>query len=256
MSYFQTIVKLESILKPDPFLFALFRKNKKRYSEVVRSVVDFYPLDDNLRILDFGSGNPFVVFILLDLGYDVTGYEPFIDVHSERCIELLGLKDRILVKNSGSIYFDIILLVDVIEHVPILSSLFSDIDEFTHSSTTLVISTPNVFRMEMWFLFLTRKQGHPQSIQSFVRNPDLYSNHQREFTMAELIYTLDYFGFKKIVHNRCVDTLPSMKDLHFYHKQLGLPIHRRSIFQPVFSLLKFIFPTALSNNLFLIVTKR
>jgi len=255
MKFDNLFSELEIALQDDIVLLNIFKKNKNRYKKTLDLLIHRFDINCNFKILDFGCGNPYLVFLLDRLGYDVLGYEPYLDEVNNRCIELLAI-NHLIISEPNNERFNLILLIDVIEHVPIISELFIGISLFTHNDAILFISTPNVMRIEMWFLFIVRKQGHPQHIDAFLNNNDLYTNHQREYTNNELLQTCRYFGYEEIIYNKCFNTLPSFSDLQQNHLVQKKKLHSKSRLLFIFNFLKLLFPQSLNNNLFLIVRKK
>ena len=252
---FEALFKeVEFSLRDEIVLLNIFQKNKNRYLKTLDLIVSRFDSKSSLKNLDFGCGNPYLVFLLDRLGFEVVGYEPYLDDINKKCIKLLNINHLIISKPNNEKY-NLILLIDVIEHVPIISQLFHSISLFTYNDSTLFFSTPNVMRIEMWFLFLIRKQGHPQHIDIFLNNKDLYTNHQREYTNDELIYTSKFFGFEEILYNNCLDTLPDFKLLQKNHLVQNKKIYRKSRLIFFFNFLKLLFPKSFNNNLFLIVRR-
>ena len=253
MKYKKIFDEVSLLIKNDNYLRSLFVKNYNRYYEsVVIFENNFLKYKNEIKILDFGCGNPFHIFIFSKLGYNIIGYEPFQNEKNLKCIDLLSVNDKIVTEIPKS-KFDVINMIDVIEHIPIMSNFFTEILSLSNSATKLFISTPNVMRIEMWILFLLRKQGHPQSLSTFLKSKDTFTNHQREFTMQELINTCSFFGFKNVIYKNCINTLPSHDILMSYHKSQGKQTFKRSRLSFLYSFLKFIFPKKFNNNLFLIV---
>jgi 2-polyprenyl-3-methyl-5-hydroxy-6-metoxy-1,4-benzoquinol methylase len=246
-------------IRHKPVAAAMFEKNWNRYSAVVRYAIKNIPIDPSRTILDYGSGFPFVSKLLLLLGYQVCSYEPFA---SEAELEIAGcLQMESLYTTSipAGEQFGYVFLVDVIEHLSVIKQTMTDVAARTASDGYLIVSTPNVMRIEMWLQFVFRQTGHPQPIGTFVRSDNNYSNHQREFTMQELNYTLSHYGFKPMCFD-VVDTQPSLESLARYHSLLGKPTAgfpvRQRLKKVLYKLLIKTFPQSFSNNLLLIGQKQ
>ncbi len=246
-------------IRHKPIAAAMFEKNWNRYSAVVRYATKNISIDPSRTILDYGSGFPFVSKLLLLLGYQVCSYEPFASEAELEIASCLQMERLYTTRIPAGEQFGYVFLIDVIEHLSVIKQTMTDVAARTASDGYLIVSTPNVMRIEMWLQFVFRQTGHPQPIETFVRSDNNYSNHQREFTMEELNYTLRYFGFKSLSY-KVEDTQPSLESLMQYHSLLGKPTAIFSVRQRLknwaYSFLKRTFPQYFANNLFVIGQKR
>lgn len=98
------------------------------------------------RILDFGAGNGFLTEKLLARGYQVAVYEPSEERYA-KIIERVGQNPNFLgtISLDSEQRFDIVFLVEVIEHVypQDLQALLRTAVRFTSRSGKLVVTTPN-----------------------------------------------------------------------------------------------------------------
>ncbi len=246
-----------SIKTETPVLAAMFLKNWKRYkvsAELFLKIPGVTPQD---TILDYGCGVPFVVKILRASGFNVIGYEPYATPEHLQVVKLLGLEEFYTGNLDQHKKFDHILMIDVIEHLAVITPDMEFIYDHLTGNGTLFISTPNVMRFDMWKKFIFRKTGHPTSIQKFLRASDHYNNHQREFTMNELVITCKYFKFDQIVMQKYADTQPTNAQLNAYHQLLndGLSF-KPSLKEKIQNGILFFFPASVKyNNLFVAAKK-
>ncbi|MBD0254326.1 MAG: methyltransferase domain-containing protein, partial [Cytophagales bacterium] len=245
-------------IRPHPLAAAMFEKNWNRYAAVTHFAVSHLKIDPGKPILDYGSGFPFVSKLLTLLGYQVCSYEPYASEGEREIARALGLESLYTTRLDPGAQFACVFMVDVIEHLSIIKETMLDVNRRTSPGGYLVVSTPNVLRIEMWLRFLMRQTGHPQAIETFVRADNNYAAHQREFTMGELQYTLRHYGFKP-VHLDTADTNPSPDSLSRYHQLLGkktsAPSAKHRLKEGVMNGFRSAFPRQFANNLLVIGRK-
>lgn len=239
----------QSIVKEDPLHAAMFVKNWKRYklsAELFLSLPDVKKEDE---ILDYGCGFPFIAKIMALSGYRVTGYEPYATEEELKVGRLLGLENNYITALPENKQYDHILMIDVIEHLAVISPFMEKIYSILKTGGFLFISTPNVMRFDMWKKFVFRKTGHPTSLMKYLKARDHYHNHQREFTMNELIATLKYFNFSEIILKTIRDTQPTVAELNTYHQLLGDgQKFSSSISSKMIRMILKLFPASVRNN--------
>jgi 2-polyprenyl-3-methyl-5-hydroxy-6-metoxy-1,4-benzoquinol methylase len=254
--------ELIKLLGPEyPIQTAMLQKNWNRYTAVTQYLIDHVSELKHKRILDYGCGCPIVVKLLHLLGYQATGYEPYASTTDKEIAAKFGISDYYLTSVNNQVQYDVVLMVDVIEHISIIKPVMQDVYTKVATQGYLLVSTPNVLRIEMWLSFLLRKTGHPQNIKTFVNTDNNYTHHQREFTMSELTFTLKHFGFT-IKHTATKDTQPNESTLDKYHELLGKKVvaQNRSLTmgakKALSIIMKRIFPSKLTNNLLVIAQKQ
>jgi SAM-dependent methyltransferase len=249
---------IAELVRGNPVASAMFHKNWRRYATVVDFMLKNLQADRSRPILDYGSGYPFVSKLLLTLGFNVCSYEPYATDANKAVADALGMGEFYASKLPEDSQFDTVLMVDVIEHLSVIRQTMQDVNRRTSRGGMLVVSTPNVMRIEMWLRFLLRQTGHPQPIQSFVKSDNNYVEHQREFTMAELQYTLKHYGFRPVV-SEVAETQPDPALLARYHSLLGQPQvtlgTKQKVKEGFFQLLRTAFPRQFANNLLVAAEK-
>jgi SAM-dependent methyltransferase len=245
-------------IRHQPVTAAMFEKNWNRYAAVVNYAVTRGAVTPDRLILDYGSGYPFVSKLLLLLGYPVCSYEPYAAEGHLDMARTLGMEACYTRQLPPDAQFSSVLMIDVIEHLSIIRDTMTDVAGRTAPGGFLVVSTPNVMRIEMWLRFLMRQTGHPQPIETFVRADNNYVDHQREFTMPELQYTLRHYGFRT-VHADTLNTQPSREALAHFHRLLGRahpPVTaRQRLKEALFNGFRKAFPRQFANNLLVIARK-
>ena len=247
-----------SVIEKAPARAAMFIKNWKRYEACVKYILSVAKPSADSTVLDYGCGHPFVAKILIDLGYRVIPYEPYAGEEELYTAELLGIRELYKTTLVEGDQYDLVLMIDVIEHLSIIKPIMLDVQGKTKTGGLLFVSTPNVLRIEMWLSFVLRQTGHPQPLNMFLNGDNNYSNHQREFTMAELKQTLQHFGYKVIKASCCV-TSPTHQELLQYHSFSGVKTpaisFKKKMLNVVYDMFRVLAPSKFSNNL-LIVGKK
>lgn len=247
-----------SIKQEDPLHAAMFLKNWKRYKMSAELFLSLHAVKKSDSILDYGCGFPFVMKIISEAGYQITGYEPYATEDEKSVAAILGMENMYLTKLPAQKTYDHILMIDVIEHLAVIAPFMENIYELLNPGGILFISTPNVMRFDMWKKFVFRKTGHPTSLMKYLKATDHYHNHQREFTMDELITTLKYFKFSDIQLKTIRDTQPTIAELNTYHQLLNDGQKFSSSFNSkMIHLILKLFPASVrNNNLFVAAGKK
>lgn len=204
-----------------PRVAAMVRKNWRRYARVVETLEEAFPNRASIRILDFGCGYPVVVKLLQLRGFKATGYEPYADGLQSGVAISLGLEGTYTKILKDGDRFDVLLLVDVIEHLAVPGPTMRLVGEQLKPGGVLLVSTPNVLRFETYWNFLFRRTGHPTPLAHYLRADNTYVTHQREFTMDELRRTLEFFGFE-VTRAEFNDVRPSKEEAEEHRALTGL----------------------------------
>ena len=246
------------VKEKSPGRAAMFIKNWRRYEACIHYVVEIIKPSKKDVILDYGCGHPFVSKILIDLGYQVIPYEPYAGEEELHTAELLGIREHYKKTLTEGEQYDVVLMIDVIEHLSIIKPIMLDVNSRTKTGGFLFVSTPNVMRIEMWMAFVLRQTGHPQTLTTFLNGDNNYSNHQREFTMGELKQTLQHFGYK-ITGADCKITQATHQELASYHafdgKTTAPPTFKKKLLNIAYNAFRKTMPSKFSNNL-LVVGKK
>lgn len=240
----------------DEWLESLLAKNARRYLAVVdfaRAALARLDLD----VLDYGCGYPFVLALLHDAGARVTGYEPFATPRHDSVAAALRLSGAMRRELREGEQFDLVLMVDVIEHLSVLRPTMTDVVNRIRPGGALLISTPNGMRFDQWLTYVRRVRAHPVTIEEFLTTDNNWVHHQREFTMAELRRTVEFYGLIPAAE-RIVDTAPAWSDLAAHRRARGDRTGiepRESLRHRVKSAIQRHLPAAWQNNLLLLARK-
>ena len=239
-----------SLLEKDsPSVAAIAKKNWKRYSKIVELMLDHSDIDKDSLILDYGSGHGIVSKLLILLGYKVCSFEPHASEGEFKSSTLLGIDDIFTTSLENNQQIDCVMLNDVIEHLSIPRFTMEHINNLTRKDGYLMVSTPNVLRYNLWLRYLFRTTGHPLSIKVFIESDNNYVHHQREYTLKELIYTLNHFGFESIYKN-IIDTTPQRIDSIDHSPKPASPLRK------IFQVTKWIWPKSFTNNNLMVLGRK
>lgn len=204
VNFSESLHRLSEAVRNDPLpLNTMLHKNAPRYRAVLETGLEL--LDrPGMRILDYGCGHPFMLALFGEAGHDVTGFEPYADESHDRVAALLRTPPirRSLPEDDQ---YDLVLMVDVIEHLAILRPTMTDVVRRIRPGGRLLISTPNGVRFDQWLAYVRRTRAHPVLIDDFLRTDNDWLHHQREFTMRELERTVQFYGLD-VERSRTVDT--------------------------------------------------
>jgi len=142
------------------------------------------------RHLDYGAGSGHIIRLMLDRGYRTAAFEPSPDRQSALATRVSDHRNFLgVVGPDSNTTFDVVLLVEVIEHVlePDLSSVLRRINRFLPIGGRLVISTPHNENLELASAYcpVSNLLFHPWQ-------------HVRSFTPQKLETLVGQFGFRRI----------------------------------------------------------
>jgi SAM-dependent methyltransferase len=159
-----------------------------RYVETLREVVPW----SGKRVLDIGIVPGHMAMALRHLGYDVSGVtdDRLLRVMNGRwAAEKIAVSRAVVDKEPLPFpddYFDGVLFTEVLEHLlydP--RKLVDEIYRVLRSGGELVVSTPNVLRIENKIKVILGRNIYPCHENFYFS--DLYRRHNREYTMQEVI---------------------------------------------------------------------
>jgi len=237
-----------------PVQAAMLQKNLRRYSATLQFLDGQLGAAFRGQVLDYGCGYPLFLRLLRDCHFGAVGYEPYAGPDHCKVAACLGLSGSYFTTLPPEAQFDVVTMIDVIEHLSILRPTMTDIIGRIRPGGHLVISTPNGLRLSQWLAYVRRKTAHPTAIDKFLETDDNYTDHQREFTRAELALTVRHYGLE-LISLICVDTMPSRRDLSQYHKLLGKSDERTPWRTHVREFLQRILPANWQNNFLLLARK-
>lgn len=234
---------------------AMMRKNAVRYAAVLRLIEPYLGASGTKEILDYGCGFPFMVKMLALMNQSAWGYEPYAEpVHLDMA-RRFALGDRYCTALPEDRQFDLVLLVDVIEHLSVLRPTMTDVIRRMKPGGLLAISTPNGMRFDIWWAYFRRGTAHPTSLQNFLETENNYTYHQREFTMAELRTAMSYYKLE-VVCARIEDTFAGLGDRLRYRNYFeDADNNNRGLKNRLREILRHHLPAGWRNNLLLVVRK-
>ena len=176
-----------------------YRVHQDRYRYLINQI-DQLNLPQGASILDIGCYPLHLYNMLAKRGYQLYGiaspHEPIL--HNN--VHLLNIeKDKLPFSPHK---FDLILISEVIEHLPNYPlSLLVKIRPLLKHNGLLIITTPNVSRLyNIFSLILGRNIYFPlnQMSQTKTSNLTIYHRHNREYTAPELLHLLTQAKFEVI----------------------------------------------------------
>lgn len=174
-----------------------FKIHRRRYAHVLAWVMQLAG-GNKLRILDVGCFPMHITHALRAFGHDVYGIASEHEQVRDKKVSVLDIESDPLPWANG--YFDIVLVNEVIEHLP-HSPIFAlrEVWRVLRQGGYVMLSTPNqaklVNRLKLVFgrsiYFATWRYFENEG-----RGDSLFHRHNREYTMKELVAMLIKVGWK------------------------------------------------------------
>jgi 2-polyprenyl-3-methyl-5-hydroxy-6-metoxy-1,4-benzoquinol methylase len=133
----------------------LYQEWEFKYFEDESKIIEFYTRDRKLKILDLGCGEGFQSAYFLKKGHNITcvDYSEFgLKRHNSHLTEYFIQKDILEFLKSSNDKYDLILLKNVLEHVPDSRALLEHIKTQMYKESILYIDVPNDFSAFQQFL--------------------------------------------------------------------------------------------------------
>ena len=180
-----------------------------------------------------------MISLLLKNQFECTAYEPFASPEQENFANKNGFEIQTKLPQEAT--YDVITLVEVIEHLPVVQDVLPNVIKRLNSGGLLIVTTPNGVRFSQWLQFVLMRRAHPTQIKKFLRQSNTHEGHSREFTSRELAMTLEHFGLK-IEINQTANLAASAGDRKVFAQKTGQPIPKFSVGDRVKSICNSVFP--------------
>ena len=203
---------------------ALLVKNHQRYIAGAKAVLDYPNVE---RFLDWGCGAPVLTALLSKHIPNCYAFEPYSSDSQRAFAEHYSIE--ILEEYPENELFDAITMIEVIEHLPIISDVLPKVVKCLAPGGHLVVTTPNGLRIGLWLQYLLRRRAHPVALKQFLATTNLPQYHHREFTPEELRETLEHFSLR-VDELLVTDISPKDSDLQRSRKIAGKAYKPKSLF--------------------------
>jgi 2-polyprenyl-3-methyl-5-hydroxy-6-metoxy-1,4-benzoquinol methylase len=140
-SQYRTISKLNNLYPIDPWMFVSSLRWKKIYQLIKKK--------KKSNILDYGGYNGFLLFGLNQKIKRLKGTVADLDPEGLKFAKNIGLKTINLAKDKISSKYDIILIVQVLEHIAYPRKLLLNLSKNLKKDGMIYIEAPNVYRFPM-----------------------------------------------------------------------------------------------------------
>ena len=207
------ILKSTIDIFPEDVINRGINANYKRHLFVLQKVL--FPLlrehKDILKVLDIGAGAGLYSLALSRLGFEchaIDTWSEYEDQYNNRMGNKRDILERFKRNNVKAKEcdilasplpfideeFDLVLFIDVIEHLATSKSALKEISRVLHRGGYLVLETPNTASLSNRLKALFGKSVHTNLDYWF--NADQFYGHIREYTAAELKWMLNQCGFE------------------------------------------------------------
>jgi SAM-dependent methyltransferase len=151
-------------------------------------------------LLDVGSGPGFFISLARERGFDVSGIEPDPNMASACARRGLPVYQGFFPEAAPNKAFDVIILNDVLEHIPDLRSVFAGFRKHLASGGLLVLNCPNRLGTFYWLASLLDRFGFGRALKRMWQ-VGLPSPHVWYFAPAQLreLGEKEGFAFVKTV---------------------------------------------------------
>lgn len=164
---------------------------RPKYSFVMTLINNNFAKDT--KILDFGSGKNDITAIIKESGYDnIDAYDDCNDewYNKDNKLKLINFSKRHKInffENFAELdgrKYDLILLLDVIEHVPQPKKLFNTILKLLNDNGKILITVPNSVSIRKRLTVLMGKTNYTNYDEFY--SEDNFRGHWREYSIEDL----------------------------------------------------------------------
>ena len=186
-----------------PFKNYMVQKNivRPKYFFVINEINNRFK--KNIKILDFGSGKNDITTIIKRSGYEnIDAFDDCNDVwynlDNKKILQDYSKKQGFSFYDnfeqlSGKKY-DLILLLDVIEHIPRPKSLLKSIIDLLDTNGRIFITVPNSVSIRKRLSVLVGKTNYANYDEFY--DEDNYRGHWREYSIGDIKKMTKKIGFK------------------------------------------------------------
>lgn len=131
-----------------------FKFKDKLNSKLLKGILRITKKNKNIKLLDYGSGSGRFSKMASSFGVNVTSYEPSLSRNELKSTKNINYINDLKLLNKSIDKFDVIILDNVLEHLPNPKHTISEIRKYCDKNTLIYISVPNILRAhegkEIW----------------------------------------------------------------------------------------------------------
>jgi ubiquinone biosynthesis O-methyltransferase len=234
-NFIDILVNLMDIVDPsgknDYLRHESFHSQVSVFAEL-SNLVDSYI---NLKVLELGCGSGILSMTLAKMGFSVTTCDFFEETGQrlQNRLDQAGGNGAISFQQQNleeDVYklerehYDVVIAVDVIEHVKNIKSIFNNTYNCLKPNGIFIVHTPNYARLNVRIKAFKNifNPIWPILFEHYVKD-DPYLGHVREFTPRELVELYDFFSFEVVVQ-RFPQGMTFGRVIPYYNRLLQIPL--------------------------------
>lgn len=207
----------------EPFKEIIANSKREAFGEQLSFLLKYVSVEKNKKLLDIGTANGYFLEVASNLGFDVYGIEPGKYFYEEA---LKRFPERIFCgKLEDSNYkdeeFDIITMIDVIEHISLIHPFFKEVGRILKKNGIIFIQTPN---SNSWTRLLLGKNWFQYKYE-----------HVIYFNKKSLKYLLERSGFQLLKARNNIKRFQLGYYCHYFKQYSFMGIEK--LLNPIFSFL-------------------
>ena len=132
-----------------------YNKVKDKHNRyILKGLLRIIKKNNNIKLLDYGSGIGRFSKLASSLGIEVSSFEPSLSRNQLKSIKNINYINDLKLLDESNIKFDAIILDNVLEHLPDPKDKMLEIRKYCDNNTLIYISVPNILRAhegkEIW----------------------------------------------------------------------------------------------------------
>ena len=144
---------------------------EKAITELLNGLLRIIKKNNNISLLDYGSGKGGFSQMASVSGFNVTAFEPSLSRNMLKTKKNINYINDLSVLKNSKIKFDVIVLDNVLEHLPDPKLALLEIHKYCNKNTIIYVSVPNILRAhegkDIWDLWPYKKDTMVHTMAPF-----------------------------------------------------------------------------------------